>query len=54
MHLLHTAESKMVRSCADLAFASCTNDVTGAILIGTEEGSSAMNFLWLIGFRGIE
>lgn len=44
----------MVGAGGDFTLASCADDVTGAVLISTEEGSSALNLLWLTGLGGIE
>ena len=50
----HTPETQVVGSRANFTFTSCSDHVAGAILIGAEKGSSAMNLLRLARFGGIE
>jgi hypothetical protein len=44
----------MIAACADFAFAACPHDVSAAILIAAEKGSSALHALFLARFCRIE
>src|SRR5580692_12841613 len=49
-----TTEAEVVGAGGDFTFAAGADHVAGAILIGAEERTAAMDFLLVVGFGGIE